>query len=96
MSTKAKRLSDGSIAFHCPGCDGMHHVKEPGWSFNGDFESPTITPSILVTWEFGDERVKHVCHSFVKDGTIQFLADCTHALAGQNVLLLSLDDARLD
>lgn len=27
----------------------------------------------------------HVCHSFVTDGRIQFLGDCTHALAGQTV-----------
>ena len=26
-----------------------------------------------------------VCHSFVADGRIQFLSDCTHALAGQTV-----------
>ena len=25
------------------------------------------------------------CHSFVTDGRIQFLADCTHPLAGQTV-----------
>jgi hypothetical protein len=28
-----------------------------------------------------------VCHSFVTDGQIQFLSDCTHALAGQTVPL---------
>jgi hypothetical protein len=28
-----------------------------------------------------------VCHSFVIDGQIQFLGDCTHALAGQTVPL---------
>lgn len=28
-----------------------------------------------------------VCHSFVKDGRIQFLGDCTHDLAGQTVSL---------
>jgi hypothetical protein len=28
-----------------------------------------------------------VCHSFVRDGRIQFLGDCTHALAGQTVEL---------
>lgn len=27
------------------------------------------------------------CHSFVRDGNIQFLDDCTHALAGQTVPL---------
>lgn len=25
------------------------------------------------------------CHSFVRDGNIQFLSDCTHSLAGQTV-----------
>lgn len=29
----------------------------------------------------------HRCHSFVIDGMIQFLGDCSHALAGQTVLL---------
>lgn len=28
-----------------------------------------------------------VCHSFVRDGQIQFLGDCTHVLAGQTVPL---------
>lgn len=27
------------------------------------------------------------CHSFVRDGQIQFLSDCTHTLAGQTVSL---------
>lgn len=27
------------------------------------------------------------CHSFVRDGMVQFLSDCTHALAGQTVPL---------
>jgi hypothetical protein len=29
--------------------------------------------------------VDRVCHSFVVDGRIQFLGDCTHHLAGQTV-----------
>jgi hypothetical protein len=28
-----------------------------------------------------------VCHSFVREGQIQFLSDCTHGLAGQTVPL---------
>jgi len=27
------------------------------------------------------------CHSFITDGRIQFLGDCTHAMAGQTVCL---------
>lgn len=26
-----------------------------------------------------------ICHSFVRDGKIEFLTDCTHSLAGQTV-----------
>lgn len=29
----------------------------------------------------------YLCHSFVRDGMIEFLGDCTHALAGQTVPL---------
>lgn len=32
------------------------------------------------------------CHSYVTDGHIQFLADCTHHLAGQTVPLPELPD----
>ena len=32
-----------------------------------------------------------VCHSFVTDGRIQFLGDCTHHLAGQTVDLPDFD-----
>lgn len=34
--------------------------------------------------EFADLKCG-ICHSFVTDGRIQFLNDCTHALAGQTV-----------
>jgi Family of unknown function (DUF6527) len=29
----------------------------------------------------------YLCHSFVRDGMVQFLGDCSHALAGQVVPL---------
>lgn len=38
------------------------------------------------------ENKPSVCHSFVKDGRIQFLGDCTHALAGWTVELPAWDD----
>lgn len=33
----------------------------------------------------------HVCHSFVTDGRIQYLSDCTHAFAGQTIDLPAWD-----
>lgn len=70
--------------FFCPGCQDVHQINHT-WQFNGDFERPTITPSILVTWVGGDDKMR--CHSYVTDGQIQFLADSTHALAGKTVPL---------
>jgi hypothetical protein len=34
-----------------------------------------------------------VCHSFVTDGRIQFLSDCTHSLSGQTVDLVDFDES---
>lgn len=36
------------------------------------------------------------CHSFITDGMIQFLDDCTHPLAGQTVPLLPAPDRNED
>ena len=33
----------------------------------------------------GQATLCHVCHSFVRDGRVEFLSDCTHALAGKVV-----------
>jgi hypothetical protein len=38
------------------------------------------------------DNVPTVCHSFVSDGKIQYLNDCTHELAGKTVELLDEDE----
>lgn len=58
------------------------------WSWNGDTEKPTLHPSILTTYQHGE--VLYKCHSFVNDGSIQFLSDCSHELAGQTIDLLEV------
>jgi hypothetical protein len=96
------------LAFWCPGCKSSHYVKViddgqgPLWAFNGDYDHPTFSPSILVNsvktitdengewtgeWErdANGNAIPSVCHSFVRDGKIQFLGDCTHSLAGQAI-----------
>jgi Family of unknown function (DUF6527) len=80
-----------NYAFYCPGCECDHGfntdtAKKPCWTFNGDMIRPTISPSLLIRWGRGDKPPK-VCHSFVRDGQIQFLADCAHKLAGKTVAL---------
>ncbi len=86
MSARAELSTDGTILWECPGCRGFHGVPTTGpkaWGFNGDLERPTLTPSVLI--RTGDENGPSVCHCFVRDGRIEFLADCTHDHAGRTV-----------
>jgi hypothetical protein len=75
------------VIFFCPGCQCAHTVwTGPGqWSFNGDFERPTFSPSILVRG--GRKGSDFTCHSFVRDGQIEFCGDSHHALKGRTVPL---------
>lgn len=52
--------------------------------------TPPVTPENIEEWRrqpWEQTEVKEICHSFVTDGMIQFLGDCTHPLAGQTVAL---------
>lgn len=84
----------------CPAC-GHGHMFDSRWTFNGDFDKPTFRASMLSKFRhpkgysndnpapkgWVGEYVYEVCHSFVTDGMIQFLGDCTHAMAGKTVEL---------
>lgn len=37
------------------------------------------------------DREEVVCHSFVRDGSIEFLGDCSHSLAGRTIPLSPVD-----
>lgn len=82
----------GSKATH----DGTTPKTEPKWTFNGSMERPTFAPSLLVRWTFTEEEhgftEKHVCHSFIRDGRIQFLGDCTHDKKGLTVPLADVEE----
>lgn len=91
----------GELGFMCPGCKCIHfiHDKEsvgyPNvcWTFNGNFDKPTIRASVLTkSYRKNPDTGKYDieidrCHSFITDGMIQFLSDCQHPLAGQTVEL---------
>ncbi len=85
MSAKVIKSDDGRFLWWCPGCDEPHALNST-WAFNGDFNKPTFTPSVLVTG-FSRHSVERRCHSFVVNGAVQFLADCSHDLAGKTIPL---------
>ena len=76
----------------CPACGYGHlfrtvpHENLPVWSFNGDRDRPTFSPSMLVNANLHEKYPNAIrCHSFVREGRIEFLTDCSHAMAGQTV-----------
>ena len=77
------RVDSPYVFYKCPGCNDEHNVRiadsgpGPKWSWNGNADRPTITPSVNYT----DRK----CHHHIKDGQIQFLNDSTHQLAGKTV-----------
>ncbi len=79
------------VAIYCPACK-THHCFDSRWHFNGNYEKPTFTPSMLVN---RDKRFQSSgnprCHSFVTDGKIQFLSDCTHDMSQQTVELPDIE-----
>lgn len=98
---RAAATEGGRVLFWCPGCQEGHSITVGTWSWNGSLERPTFSPSVLIRgnqWpreEYPEHwKPRHpdvapgddtVCHTFVTDGRIQFLGDCTHVLAGQTV-----------
>ena len=95
--TENKRDGDPDYYFQCPGCKCDHGIwvtpyyngNGATWSFNGDVNKPTFSPSIKVTCPTPKRML--ICHSFVKDGKIEYLSDCTHELAGQTIELPEYD-----
>ena len=107
-----------TIVFNCPGCNQNHELPVKGigtvtWQWDGNINTPTLSPSILITGtkmtEKGEadynqwyldgcksegvsafESVDTVCHSFLRNGKLEFLSDCTHELKGQTVSLPEL------
>jgi len=91
----------------CDEAHGIPVDGSRGWKWNGSLDLPTVTPSILVRGTkpitdeeadriMGGEKIEPVptrCHSFVTDGRIQFLDDCTHTLAKTTVDIPDWDTA---
>ncbi len=91
MVTIAKIIkSKDKYLFYCPGCE-REHAFDSTWRFNNDYEKPTVTPSVLVQYPWGKNKGIKRCHSFIADGKLHYLTDCSHSLAGQTVGMAEID-----
>ena len=103
----------GTYTFLCPA--GHHHYintnlpnhKNAQWSFNGDVNNPTFSPSMdEKSGRFVDPNVKgdeqwlnensYRCHFIITNGMIQFCGDCSHELKGQTMPLPDLDELKIN
>lgn len=101
VSTRLRRAV-GGYGHYCPGCDELHVIPD-SWAFNNDLERPTFSPSVLTQGMrhnhdgdfLYDEKGKPIpyrCHYHLREGKLQYCADCNHKLANQTVDLPVLPD----
>lgn len=87
----------------CPGCadfngHGAHRIDDRWPEPIGLPDKPTINGSYLsYGHEPTDDSVPGYkgspqCHSFIKEGHIQYLDDCTHSLVGQTIDMVPVPD----
>ena len=76
------------FAHYCLPCGEAHLIwtegREAQWTFNGDVDRPTFSPSVKHTQTMGGHFTR-ICHYFIRDGLIQYCDDCTHELRGKTV-----------
>lgn len=91
-----------SYWFWCAGCNtchrfttklykGQHPRGNPMWTFNGNEEKPSFTPSLVYPgWKNTEGKWVGRCHLVLTDGVIKYYSDCHHELADQTVPLEGL------
>lgn len=102
LSSKLYHSRIGVLVHWCPGCKERHsvYIDEAGhnnnivWSFNGDYEKPTFSPSVKHSTNVPrtiEELTKPVtyvkCHYSITDGMIIYCNDSMHEFAGKSIPL---------
>jgi len=68
--SKVLRRSEGRYWHFCPSCKKYHPLPDT-WTFDGDLESPTFTPSFKQYLGKGEIS----CHYIITKGKIYFCSD---------------------
>jgi hypothetical protein len=91
VTAKLRKTTHG-FAWWCPACEEAHPLPYGrDWTFDGNLEAPTFTPSFKHDWNWGP-MVKpgkreglNVCHYIITAGQVAYCGDCTHAMAGKTI-----------
>lgn len=101
LSAKLLQVADGIVAHWCPACERHHQIwvgRPQDWTFDGNVDAPTFSPSVKVTYSGPDagqvsdgrRAPAACCHYFIRAGQIEFCGDSTHDLVGKTVPLPDL------
>jgi hypothetical protein len=78
-------------SIYCPACKTPHTFNST-WGFNGDMDKPTVRHSLLVSGYRDEVGPNYRCHSFIRDGFIEYLGDCSHGMKNLKVLLPDIEE----
>ena len=87
--SKIFRRAPGCYMHWCPGCEEMHPLPD-SWTFNGDLNKPTFSPSFLQGGCGKD--YKGSCHYFITDGNIAYCGDNKHEYNGKTIPIPELPE----
>lgn len=79
------------LEINCPNCGHAHTVPVGGdgnnWTWNGNYEKPTVTPSLKVAYPppFPGAKERVLCHFVLTDGILHYQDDFEGPLKGQSV-----------
>ena len=82
----------GYMVIRCRACK-QHLIQVPRWTYNGNADSPTFSPSVNETCNdpghpsYQPQAMSSRCHFTVTDGKITYHGDCLHELRGQTMEL---------
>lgn len=106
VSDKLRRAVNGYIHW-CPACEETHVIPD-SWSFDGNLDRPTFSPSVKITgkqvvnkngrwtgeWvrDSNGNTLDLCCHYILTAGVLNYCGDCTHELRGQSIPLPALPE----
>lgn len=80
------RRAEGAYGHWCPACGEMHSIPD-NWSFNGNLDKPTFSPSVKIT---GVKTVKDALGEWtgewVRDEQGKAVPDCCHYILTDGIL----------
>ena len=108
ITTKLRNTTDG-FDWWCIACGECHPLPyKKGWTFDGNIEFPTFTPSfkhtgiqsVIVDGKWTGDWILDengntkdwCCHYIITSGIIHYCNDCTHTFAGKIIPMPDLPD----